>query len=277
MENNAKTRSLSASGTLKAVAADPVKAVAVDSVEAAAVEAANEPVAVMSISDDAMEEKVEVSPSLVASGRTYKFRVLVTGSDGSEATAYALLNVLYSPPPPPTDKLRLQLKEGWNLIALPGEGVLDSGSCSSMDELYAFIYVKEREEYMTLAEAVDYMGEARLEGYLRTHAFWVYSFSDCSMSFALEEATSFNDISMESGWNFVPVTQDMEGNSLSDIGGDCDFERSYYWDAKKQDWRRIGNGEKFDENQLYTGFISKVEDSCDFGWGAIITPPPLPE
>jgi len=271
-----KPKAVKLSATPVAVQAVPVKAVKANQAGTTKqVKGSTSPV--QSVSADAATEVVEVSPSVIASGKAYKFRVLVTGRDGSEATAYALLNVLYSPPPPPQEKIRLTIQEGWNLMTLPGEGELNSGTCSALKELYAFVYVKEIEQYMTFKEAADYMGEARLRAYLRTHAFWVYSFDDCYMGFSLEDATSFNDLSLDKGWNFVPITQDMEGNSLSDVGGDCDFEKSYLWDASKQDWKRIGNGMKFSEDQLYNGFISKVDDSCDFGWGAIISPPPLPE
>jgi len=120
------------------------------------------------------------------------------------------------------------------------------------------------------------MGERRLKEYLKTHSFWVYSYRNCAMVFRLEEATSFNDLSLEDGWNFVPITQDMEGNSLNDLGGDCDFEKTYYWNSKEQSWERLSLSQRFDDDMLYNGFVADVDDDCDFGWGAIITPPPLP-
>ena len=229
------------------------------------------------IAENTAEDMVEIAPSIVASGRTYKFRVLVTGSDGSEATAYALLNVLYSPPPPPQDGVRIPIEEGWNLITLPGDGELSAGTCSESDGLYAFVYIKSVGDYMTMEEAERYMGQLALEQYLKENAFWIYSYNDCLMSFQLEEATSYNDLDLDSGWNFVPITQDMEGNSLSNIGGNCEFQKVYRWDAQKQDWKTLGNGEKIKDEWLYTGFVAKVENSCGFGWGAIIAPPPLPQ
>jgi len=229
--------------------------------------------ATATVSSAAATETVEVAPSVVTSGRYYKFRVLVTGSDGSQATAYAILNILYSPPPPP-GKIRLDMEQGWNLIALPGKGSLHQGSCSG--EMYAFVYLRDEGRYVTIEEAEDIMGAYALEEYLRLNSYWVYSFNDCYLEFGLEDATGFNELSLGEGWNFVPITQDMKGNSLNDIGGDCNFDRVYYWDAERQDWKNMGNGEKFSESQLYTGFVAKVTDSCDFGWGAIISPPELP-
>ena len=97
------------------------------------------------------------------------------------------------------------------------------------------------------------------------------------MDFRLDDPTSFNDLNMVEGWNFVPITEDMEGNSLSDIGGDCDFEKTYYWNADIQNWEKMSLSERFTSDMVYTGFVAKVEKSCSFGWGAILTPPPLPE
>ncbi len=225
-------------------------------------------------------EKVAVSPTQVAPGRAYKFTVYVGSEGGSQATASAILNILYeSPPPPPTDTLKLRLEQGWNLIALPGEGKLSKGSCTSVDELYAFVYVKEKGEYMSMEQAKAYMGDARLAEYLRENSFWAYSFRDCSLEFSLRKATSFQDISLAKGWNFVPITQDMQGNTLSGIAGDCDFEKLYYWNAGAQDWAKMDMSGKLGSSNypLYTGFVAKATESCGFGWGAILSPPPLPE
>jgi hypothetical protein len=281
-ESNVKAVS-AATGSAVAIAPQRVNVREVRSVELANVKearirartyAAEE---VMPVASAERAETVKVAPNVVASGRTYSFKVLVYGEDGSEATATGVLNVLYEEPPePPSEKLRLSLSEGWNLITLPGEGRISEGTCKGLNELYAFVYVKEIGDYMTLKEAADYMGEKRLREYLRLNSFWVYSFRECVMTFALEEATSLNELELVGGWNFLPVTQDMEGNSLSAISGDCDLEKSYYWNAGAQSWEKLSGGEDFTEDMLYKGFIVKAEDSCSFGWGAIIAPPPLP-
>jgi len=226
----------------------------------------------------ASAEKIKVAPDLIANGRAYRFRVTVSGEENSQDTAYALLNILYNPPPPPpSDEVEIGLSQGWNLIALPGDGELSRGTCSSMDKLNAFVYLKSEERYVTIQEATHIMGEARLKEYLKTHSFWVYSYRNCAMTFRLEDAASFNDLSLEDGWNFVPVTQDMEGNSLNDVGGDCSFEKVYYWNPNAQAWEPLDANRRLTDAMLYYGFVAKVEDDCSFGWGAIITPPSLPE
>ncbi len=231
---------------------------------------------IVEVSPEAQKKKVKVAPSVVASGSAYRFRVLVVGEDGSEDSSYATLNLLYQVPPV-YETVELGLKSGWNLIALPGDGKLEKGTCSSIDKLYAFVYIAEAGKYMTLKQAEDYMGPERLMEYLKHHSFWVYSFRECSMRFKLRKETSFNDLELSRGWNFLPITGDMEGGSLEEVGPECDFESAYYWDPEAQRWREWGVDEGFTEEMIYRGIVVKVSDSCEFGWGSVLLPPPLPE
>ncbi len=231
--------------------------------------------AVATVSASAAAEKVTIAPDVVASGRAYNFKVVVSGH-GSSATAYGVLNILYSPPPPPYNKVKIGINQGWNLIALPGTGDLSSGTCSGIDELYAFVYLRNEGRYVTLEDAAALMGEEGLKEYMRLNSFWVYSFNSCAMEFKMQSATSLSEISLGEGWNFVPITQDMEGRTLGDIGGDCDFSRAYLWNAGGQNWDTLEIGDKFSAGASSKGFIAKVSKDCSFGWGAIIAPPPLP-
>jgi len=235
----------------------------------------NQKVISSSVSEATLSEKVAISPEYSGNGRAYRFVVKVYG-EGSEASADAVLNVLYTPPVP-DNELEIQLDQGWNLVTLPGDGSLDSGNCNVEEESYAAVYVSSEGRYMTFKEATELMGEAGLKEYLETHPFWVYSFKACTLAFSLQNSASFNDLSLESGWNFVPVTQDMVGNSLDLIGGECSFEKLYYWDSGSQAWDKLDTDEPFEKSMLYRGFVAKAESSCGFGWGAVMSPPQLPE
>lgn len=227
---------------------------------------------------------VEAVPEAVPSestqymGPSYRFRVVVTQADdsGVRDVAYAILYVIPgSPPKPPSERIRISLKNGWNLITLPGKGTLEGGSCSG--EPYAFVYIKEYEKYYSLREARGLLGEEGLLEYLRLHSFWVYSFEDCALSFNLEESTSFNEVSLGSNWNFVPITSDMLGRKISEFSGDCELKKLYGWGADGQNWEKWDEDTTLSDSDIYKGFVARVESSCDLGWGAIITPPPLPE
>jgi hypothetical protein len=232
-------------------------------------------VAVASVAQVTAQVEVEETKEAVQIGPSYRFRVIVTQADdsGVRDVAYAVLYVI--PGPPPSEKVRIPLKNGWNLITLPGKGALEGGSCSG--EPYAFVYIKEYEKYYSLKEAKELLGEDGLQKYLRLHSFWIYSFEDCTLAFRLDEATSFNEVSLDTGWNFAPITGDMVGRKISDFSGDCEFKKIYGWDAEGQGWEVWGEGTALSNSDIYKGFIANAEDSCDFGWGAIISPPPLPE
>jgi len=176
------------------------------------------------------------------------------------------------PPPPPEERIKLELHEGWNLITLPGRGELSLGSCEA---LYGFVYIDG--EYLSMKEAKEELGEERLMEYLRKHSFWAYSFRKCHLEFTLEEYTSHTELDLSKGWNFLPVTEDMIGKSLWDIKGNCEFQKTYLWNAKKQRWEELDPEEKFSDEQKFKGFIVKVPFSCSLGWGSIPSPPPLPE
>jgi len=113
--------------------------------------------------------------------------------------------------------------------------------------------------------------------YLRKHSFWAYSFRKCHLEFTLEEYTSHTELDLSKGWNFLPVTEDMIGKSLWDIKGNCEFQKTYLWNAKKQRWEELDPEEKFSDEQKFKGFIVKVPFSCSLGGGSIPSPPPLPE
>ena len=176
------------------------------------------------------------------------------------------------PPPPPEERIKLELHEGWNLITLPGKGELSLGSCEA---LYGFVYIDG--EYLSIKKAKEELGEERLMEYLRKHSFWAYSFRKCHLEFTLEEYTSHTELDLSKGWNFLPVTEDMIGKSLWDIKGNCEFQKTYLWNAKKQRWEELDPEEKFSDEQKFKGFIVKVPFSCSLGGGSIPSPPPLPE
>ncbi len=176
-----------------------------------------------------------------------------------------------APPTPPEEKIKLELQEGWNLITLPGTGKLSLGTCES---LYGFVYING--EYLSIKEAREKLGEEQLIEYLRTHSFWAYSFKKCELEFELEEYTTYNEIDLLEGWNFLPITKDMVDKSLQSIQGDCNFLKTYQWNAKKQRWDILDLEDKFQDKQKYTGFIVKTEDSCSLGGLSIMNPPQIP-
>jgi len=177
-----------------------------------------------------------------------------------------------TPPPLPEEIIAINLSEGWNLITLPGRGKLSLGSCSS---LYGFVYIDNA--YLSMKKAREKLGEERLMEYLRRHSFWAYSFRECHLDFKLEEFTSYTELTLGNGWNFLPVTLDMVGKSLDEIKGTCDFQKAYYWSSKEQRWEILDLNKELSDEQKFSGLIAKVPDSCSMGDYEILSPPSFPE
>ena len=176
-----------------------------------------------------------------------------------------------TPPQPPGEIIRIHLNRGWNLITLPGKGgELNKGNCERM---YGFVYMNNR--YYTIKEAEEKLGSDALKEYMRLHSFWIYTFKRCYLEFKLVEYTSYTELKLNNGWNFIPITEDMVGKSLSDIKGNCSFRKVYIWNAEKQIWDMLSESYVFKRNDLPNGFVVYVEEDCRFG--SIMMPPPLPE
>ena len=176
-----------------------------------------------------------------------------------------------TPPQPPGEIIRIHLNRGWNLITLPGKGgELNKGNCERM---YGFVYMNNR--YYTIKEAEEKLGSDALREYMRLHSFWIYTFKRCYLEFKLVEYTSYTELKLNNGWNFIPITEDMVGKSLSDIKGNCSFRKVYIWNAEKQIWDMLSESYVFKRNDLPNGFVVYAEEDC--GFGSIMMPPPLPE
>jgi hypothetical protein len=146
-------------------------------------------------------------------------------------------------------------------VTLPGTGNLSIGNCSG--DMYALAYVRSTGEYVPVSELGSTMGEADAKEYLRLNAFWVYAFTACVMDFGLVQPTRMSELSLDEGWNFLPVTADMAGLSISDMRG-CRFESVNAWDPAGQGWRIKDANEKF-AGPPTIGFAAKVHEACRLG------------
>jgi hypothetical protein len=224
-------------------------------------------------------------------GKTYSFTVKVNlqGQYNVRDAAYATLFVgkkyiieetetVEEEPQTPVevgDEYVVALYKGWNLVSLPGRFIkFDSQDCTNTRKLLGFVWLKDKQKYVTLKEAENILG-SDFKQYLSENAFWVYSFEDCKMSISVRKYSSYEDISLVKGWNLIPVTQDMISQSLSSIG-DCDYLKLYFWDAKEQEWSSFSENYVFYNSDLTKGFVTKVKDACTLGT-AVILPPEMPE
>ncbi|MFH1506369.1 MAG: hypothetical protein ABIE94_05285, partial [archaeon] len=217
-------------------------------------------------------------------GKTYSFTVKANLQGQSNvrdaASASLFVGKKYidepeDPPEFPSDEYIIELEKGWNLVSVPGQFIkFDSEGCTNNRKMLGFVWLKDEQKYVTLKEAERVLGKS-FKDYLSKNAFWIYSFEDCKLSISVRKETSYEDIDLANGWNLVPVTKDMVGNSLSTIG-DCDYEKLYFWDANDQEWSSFSANYVFYSTDLTNGFIAKVDGRCTLGT-AILMPPEMPE
>ena len=231
----------------------------------------------------ATESPIEIKPSVAALYKTYKFdiRAMQKNDPNNQDFAYAVLNIKPKEPPMPRppefpgEDIKIKLYKGWNLISLPGK-LVKFEKIELERKLIGFVYLKEEQKYVTLKDAQEILGD-RFREYLARNAFWVYSYEDIGLKVKIDREISYNDIDLKKGWNLAPITEDMLGGYLSDIKGDCEFEKLYLWDAAGQKWEKIDESYHFSDNLLNYGFLIKAKEDCRLG-GAIIalTPPEMP-
>lgn len=170
----------------------------------------------------------------------------------------------FAPCPEIDPKIMIRLYPGWNLISLPGKGELSPGDCTN-GNLYGFVYLEETGHYETIAEAEEEIGSDALWGHVSKNAFWAYSYEKCTMSLLPEKATLSSEISLKQGWNYVPITKDMEGKELSAVSGGCAIARAYYWDGFSQSWKAIGEYDRLSIEGDQRGIAIDSNGFCTLG------------
>jgi len=224
------------------------------------------------------EMVVEENPQLIQAyyAKRYKFNVRVTLSSdpGVYKKDYAELiikpEIFIDPPDFPTEEITIKLYKGWNLISLPGKLVqFSDNGCTLNRKLLGFVYLKEVQKYVTLQEAQDILGNNFAE-YLAKNAFWIYSYEDCSLRAKVDVKMSYSGINLYTGWNLIPITEDMVGGYLSDIMSECSVEKIYKWNPQIQNWKKITTDYIFLNTETYYGFITKVSNNCVLGGVSIL-------
>jgi hypothetical protein len=197
-----------------------------------------------------------------------------TVSDSAMGILYVRFIEAIKPPAfPEQEKINIKLKKGWNLVTTPTQGIeFTQGTCIGEKPL-AFVFLSDKQRYVTLEEALSLLGKEGTLNYLGTHSLWIYSYDDCNLGFKVESYSTYSNMKLEKGWNLLGVTQDMIGETLSIIKGDCNFERIYSWNPDKQEWD--GKSENDLIESLGNGIAVKVVEDCNLNQN-MIQPPPFP-
>jgi len=221
--------------------------------------------------------KAENDAQNILSHRPCSFNVTVKSS---HATAYAKGQLYIGLPTPDYTPVKVPLSKGWNLVSLPGPSGLGSYVSVSADMEKAapgirmFIWLKDEGKYATFSQARRSMGDAAFQGYLIHNGFWAYAPTDSALLFRIKKFTSFEEMVVDEGWNFLPVTRDMSGRTFESIGGSCDFSAAYFWDGESQSWEMMEDQDTIGEELMFSSIIAKAAGDCELG--SVPEPIPLP-
>ena len=177
-------------------------------------------------------------------------------------------------------ELSINLYKGWNLVSLPSK-LISFGRLTSQNKFVSFVFIKEQQKFVSLKQAVSILG-GNFGEYLSENGFWIYSYSDTSMTFIISETKeNDDDIMIVKGWNFVPIMEDMVESQLEDLKGDCRFEKSYLWNPSLQEWESMREDFTFLPQNINTAFLVKSAGECGFYTSPPevngMQPPNLPE
>lgn len=175
--------------------------------------------------------------------------------------------------------------KGWNLIyGFQNPEQIQGLESSNIKAVY-FLLPKSKDYvrvYPLSSGKIDEIGELG-EDQVRNSAFWVYSDAETGEEFngvyngieywLYEEPIPYTERQLYRGWNFVGITHDMLGKTLSEIKGDCIIEKSYGWDAGAQGWVNFPISEDFPRDVIGLGLAIKVSSNCKLGTSGADIPP----
>jgi hypothetical protein len=165
------------------------------------------------------------------------------------------------------EKLFIELANGWTLFSIPGQlDVIDSKECDSAN-MKVFEYLPKEKKFVVATSG----GVGR--------AYWVFnSGSKCHVNAIVRDAVPMSQLDgLVVGWNFVPVTVDMIGSKMRDIGKECSPKAAYFYNANSKKWENAMD-RNLSAADLGKAFAIYATKECSLG-GSETTPPmpPLPE
>ena len=195
-----------------------------------------------------------------------------TVKDSDTAVLYVKYSNTPQPPDFPEEEIVTDyLREGWNLLNLPGKGTsfVDT-TCSLQRKPFAYVYIHDQRRYATIQEAAITMGIDPLFEYVSVHPLWIYSYENCEISVKVSKYATYSGMAFIEGWNMVGTTQDMVGETMNSIKGSCDFEKIYRWNSDSQRWEKITGDDLIEK--ISNGLVIKTSSECNLKQNSIQPP-----
>jgi len=211
----------------------------------------------------------------------YEYEIYCLTADGEKATTIISFSVKLNE----EGVVNVEMTKGWNLIL----GFVEPWQILSGDVVYddvkaIYALMPNVQEYARAYPEPEWEKLQTIdEDYILNNGFWVYSDKAGIMKYRLyEETIPFNQRPIYSGWNFVGITNDMmqedSEEELKNLVGDCNIEKSYFFNSITQEWQAVPLTEKFETSTLGYTWVIKVSGDCYLGRNEnIIAPPLLPD
>lgn len=166
----------------------------------------------------------------------------------------------------------MQLDKGWNLLLGVGT-ILETtteigyreGNLKPQSLRAFFVFIPTSQEYVRLAPKTEYdklQNSGYTGGELIATPFWVYSNQEGYIRYITRPIMRIQYRQMYPGWNAVAITPEFLGTEFKHIFSQCEVTKAVYFNSKKNTWDPITNTTQFSEDQIGTGFMVKVKETC---------------
>jgi len=218
-------------------------------------------------SESVVSTSISGGGSAGPSRTTYNFQLRMSSPEGLGDVAAGTLHIMhYKPipmpeprpepfPEPPAfpeeSQKTISLRQGWNLVGVPG--MTDQFDSTCRQKLISYVWLADKQEYVTLQQAKRILGN-QLDEYLSDHAIWVYAKQSCSLTMHYKQTNYSPDF--VTGWNIIPVSKEMIGNPVSEYETVCSSLAFYRWNGS---WELV---EAFSESDYLHGVAVKNTMVC---------------
>mgnify|MGYP001616369116 CR=1 FL=1 len=198
-----------------------------------------------------------------------------------------------------TTESEVAIYKGWNLVyGFVSPDQLNGQALEKQHIKAIYAYFAPAQQYVRMYPKPEVAKLDSLEStyqvdddILTQSAIWVYSDKTIEGSLnGLDHFTEYwldnvpeqlNQRPIYKGWNFIGITSDMISNNqdtnLKDIEGNCNIEKSYFYDADRQKWEEAPiEYAQLEERSLGSGWVIKVSDNCKLDASSILPVPSLP-
>lgn len=161
---------------------------------------------------------------------------------------------------PMYNELKFEIASGWNLFSLPGDITAEKNDCQT-SEWKVFEYDRETGKFV------------RVQAPLAGRAYWIHNPGvKCTVAATLRNPVPLSQLdTLMPKWNFVPVTVEMVGKKIQDLG-DCQIKAVFWYNPESRKWQRVES--TISKSGLGKGFAVYSENKCRLDNGTNDDSPP---